>query len=208
MPDYDLIIRNATNGRRSMDDVMRAMLERFSGERGFAGRDIEQTVADVCGCNVRSFFAAHVRDGQPIDFDRYLGLIGLRVGVSWKPALSSDGQPAADLRLFAWLPPGERFLSLLLSDPTSAWGRAGLHTGDRIVAVNGALLATMDDFRALRRRLRIGDSVHVAVQRPTGPWTTTVVVTGYDQPVARIEAIAEATERQRVLRGRWAAGAP
>jgi predicted metalloprotease with PDZ domain len=204
----DLIVRDATTGRRSMDDVMRTMLERFSGERGFAGNDIERTVADVCGCDVQSFFAAHVRDGQPIDFDRFLGLIGLRVRVSWKPALSSDGERAADLRLFAWLPPGERFLSLLLSDPTSAWGRAGLHTGDRIVAVNGAPLATMDDFRALRRHLRIGDSVHVAVQRPTGAWTTTVVVTGYDQPVARIEAIPEATQRQRALRGQWVAGGP
>lgn len=204
----DLIVRNATNGRRSMDDVMRALLQRFSGERGFTGPDIERTVADVCGCDARSLFAAHVRDGQPIDFDRYLGLIGLRVRLSWRPALGSDGQPAADRRLFAWLPPGKRFLSLLLSDPTGAWGRAGLHTGDRIVAVNGAPLATMDDFRALRRRLRIGHSVQVAVQRPTGPWTTTVVVTGYDQPVARIEAIAEATERQRALRQQWVAGTP
>src|SRR5213593_3604017 len=47
----DLIVRDATNGARSMDDVMRAMLERFSGERGFAGRDIERTVAAVCGCD-------------------------------------------------------------------------------------------------------------------------------------------------------------
>jgi hypothetical protein len=50
------------------------------------------------------------------------------------------------------------------------------------------------------------DSVHVAVQRPTGAWTTTVVVTGYDQPVAGIEVILEATERQRALRGQWVAG--
>jgi predicted metalloprotease with PDZ domain len=204
----DLIVRDATDGRRSMDDVMRAMLDRFSGERGFAGTDIERTVADVCGCDVRSFFESHVRNGQAIDFDRYLRLIGLRVRLSWKPALSSDGQPAADLRLFAWLPPGERYLSLLLSDPTGAWGRAGLHTGDRILSVNGAPLATMDEFRALRRRLRIGDSVQVAVQRPAGAWNTTVVVTGYDQPVARIETIAEATERQRTLRERWVAGTP
>jgi predicted metalloprotease with PDZ domain len=114
----------------------------------------------------------------------------------------------ADLRLFAWLPPRERYLSLLLSDPTGTWGRAGLHTGDRILSVNGAPLATMDEFRALRRRLRIGDSVQVAVQRPAGAWNTTVVVTGYDQPVARIETIAEATERQRTLRERWVAGTP
>jgi hypothetical protein len=66
----------------------------------------------------------------------------------------------------------------------------------------------MDDLRALRRRLRIGDSVHVAVQRPAGTWTTTVVITGYDRPVARIEVILGATDRQRVLRGQWVAGAP
>ena len=204
----DLIVRDVTNGRRSMDDVMRAMLERFSGERGFAGTDIERTVADVCRCDVQPFFAAHVRDGRPIDFDRYLRLIGFRVQVSWKPAVDSDGQPAADLRFFAWQPPGERALSLLLSDPTSAWGRAGLHTGDRVVALNGAPFPTMDDLRALRRRLRIGDSVQVAVQRPAGTWITTVGITGYDQPVARIEAIPAATERQRGLRGQWVAGAP
>ena len=135
---------------------------------------LARTVADVCGCDVQPFFAAHVRDGRSIDFDRYLRLIGLRVRVSWKPALSSDSQPAADLRFFAWQPPGERALSLLLTDPTGAWARAGLHTGDRVVAVNGAPFPTMDDLRALRR----------------------------------IEAIPEATERQRVLRGQCVAGAP
>src|SRR5437773_1799758 len=35
----DLIVRDATSGARSIDDVMRAMLERFSGARGFTGRD-------------------------------------------------------------------------------------------------------------------------------------------------------------------------
>src|SRR2546429_334748 len=73
----DLIVRDATNGARSMDDVMRAMLERFSGERGFAGRDIERTVTAVCGCNVRPFFDTHVRGSRPIDFDRYLRLVGM-----------------------------------------------------------------------------------------------------------------------------------
>src|SRR5207245_10010506 len=72
----DLIVRDATSGARSIDDVMRAMLERFSGERGFGGRDVERTVAHVCGCTVRPFFEAHVRGSQAIDFHRHLRLIG------------------------------------------------------------------------------------------------------------------------------------
>src|SRR5438552_8119599 len=91
----DLIVRDATNGARSMDDVMRAMLERVSGERGFAGRDVERTVADVCACNVHTFFEAHVRGAKPIDSARYLRRIGMRARVSWVPALGRDGRPAA-----------------------------------------------------------------------------------------------------------------
>ena len=202
----DLIVRDATAGRRSMDDVMRAMLERFSGERGFTGRDVEQTVADVCGCAMRPFFDAYVRNARQIDFNRYLPLIGLRARVTWEPASGDDGRPVPDRRIFAWTPPGERALSLLLTDPSSAWGRAGLHTGDRVVAVNGTPIATWPEFRSAIVSARIGDTVRVEVRRPTGLWSTNVVIAGYDRPLVRIEEIPEPTQRQRSLRLRWIAG--
>jgi predicted metalloprotease with PDZ domain len=204
----DLIVRDATSGARSIDDVMRAMLERFSGERGFGGRDVEQTVAGVCGCTVRPFFEAHVRGRRPIDFDRYLRPIGMRARVSWTQALDRDGRPAADLRVSAWQPPGENALSLVISNPASVWGRAGLHSGDRLVTLNGAAVPSWEEFRGLRSRLKAGDTVTVEVRRPTGPWRTSVVVAGYERPVVRLEEIPQATERQRRLRAPWAAGSP
>jgi predicted metalloprotease with PDZ domain len=202
----DLIIRDATGGRRSMDDVMRAMLDRFSGERGFTGRDVERTVADVCGCPTQAFFDSYVRNARQIDFDRYLGLIGLRARVTWEPALGTDGEAAPDRRIFAWMPPGEQALSLLLTDPSSAWGRVGLHTGDRLVAVNGTPISAWPELRSTIARARVGDTVDVEVRRPTGSWRTKVVVTGYNRPMVRIEEIPGATERQRALRVGWVAG--
>lgn len=214
----DLLVRDATTGarrtrdtsggRRSIDDVMRLMLERYSGERGFTGQDVERTVAEVCRCAVRAFFDRYVRAPGPIDFDRYLRLAGLRARVSWAPAVGRDSQPAPDTRVFAWLPPGEQRLKLLITGPATAWGRAGLHTGDRIVSVNGAPVATWPEFRGLLSRLRIGDSVRVEVMRPTGAFRTTVAVAGYDRPVVRVEELPGATEKQRALRAQWAAGAP
>ena len=204
----DLIVRDVTNGARSMDDVMRAMLERFAAAKGFTGRDIEQTAGDVCGCNVHAFFETHVRGRQPIDFDQYLRLMGLRTHVSWTPALGRDGQPAADLRLYAWQPPAESLLSLVITNPAGAWGRAGLHTGDRLAALNGAGVATVADFRSIVTRLRIGDTTAVQVRRATGAWRTAVVVAGYERPVVRLEEIAGATERQRRLRAQWIVGSP
>ena len=204
----DLIVRDATSGARSIDDVMRAMLERFSGARGFTGRDIERTARDVCGCNVHAFFETHVRGAKPIDFDQYLRLIGLRTRVSWTPALGRDGQPTADLRLYAWQPPAESALSLVITNPAGAWGRAGLHTGDRLVALNGGAVATVADFRSMVAGLRIGDTTSVEVRRPIGAWRTSVVVAGYERPVVRLEEIPDATGRQRGLRASWSAGSP
>jgi predicted metalloprotease with PDZ domain len=204
----DLIVRDATGGRRSMDDVMRAMLDRFSGTRGFTSRDVERVVADVCGCPMQAFFDSYVRNARQIDFNRYLSLVGLRARVTWEPALGADGQTVPDRRIFAWVPPGERALSLLLTDPSSAWGRAGLHTGDRVVAVNGTPIATWPELRGAIVQARVGDTVDVEVTRPTGPWRAKVVVTGYNRPVVRVEEIVRPTERQGFLRQRWLAGAP
>jgi predicted metalloprotease with PDZ domain len=203
----DLVIRDATNGRRSIDDVMRLMLERFAGERGFTGRDVERTVANVCGCNVTPFFDAHVRGGNPIDFDRYLRLVGLRTNVT-RVRAERGGEPVPDLRAFAWTPENDTVPRLIVTNPSSAWGRAGLHTHDRLLRVNGVRVATPNDFRAALSRLRSGDTVRVDVGRATGPFTATVVMAPFDRPSVRIEELPNATARQRDLRTRWTAGTP
>jgi predicted metalloprotease with PDZ domain len=204
----DLIVRDRSNDTRSIDDVMRAMMDRYSGRTGFTGADIERTVADVCRCSVRAFFDAHVRGTTPIDFDRYLRLIGLRARVTSSPRRNDDGQPAADLRLRAWMPPGDSALRLILLGPNSVWGRAGLHTGDQLSSVNGRPVSSYSDFRAIIFALHIGDTVQLETKGRSGPRRVTVVVPGYDEPVVRIEEHADATERQRAMRARWLAGTP
>jgi predicted metalloprotease with PDZ domain len=204
----DLIIRDATNGRRSTDDVMRLMLDRFAGERGFTGIEVERAVHDVCGCDVHAFFEAHVRGAQPIPFDRYLGLMGMRAVVTRQP-LVRDGQPVPDLRIRAWNAPPDSALSLLIGDPQSVWGRAGLHSKDRVVSVNGESPKTWTELRPILGRARIGDTLRFVVQAPAAaPRNVTVVVTGYDRPFVRIETLPSATEKQRRLRDAWLRGLP
>jgi predicted metalloprotease with PDZ domain len=207
----DLVIRDGTNGRggRSMDDVMRLMLDRFSGERGFVTADVERAVQDVCGCSVKPFFDAHVRGASPIVFDRYLGLIGLRAQVTSEPVVR-DGAAVPDRRLNAWNPPGDSSLSLLIGNPQTVWGRAGLHSGDRVVSVNGVATRAWPEFRQIIGRANVGDTVRFVVRgrTATAPRTVNVVVTGYDRPVVRIEPIAAASEKQRRLREAWVNGTP
>jgi predicted metalloprotease with PDZ domain len=202
----DLVVRDATAGRRSMDDVMRVMLARFSGERGFTGRDVEAAIAEVCGCAVRPFFDAHVRGASRLDFDRYLRLAGMRALVTWKPALARDGTPRVDLRFHGWEPAGERGVRAIVTSPRSAWARAGLHTGDRLLSMNGAPVNTWREMRQVLAPLKVGDTVRVEVERPSGRWSTTVRAAGFDEPSVRIEMLPDATPPQRALRERWMAG--
>jgi predicted metalloprotease with PDZ domain len=204
----DLMTREATRGRRSLDDVMRTLSERFTPERGLTGRDIERAVRDVCGCDARPFFEAYVRGARPIDFDHYLRAIGLRTQVSWSPALGGDGKPAPDLRIFVLTSPGDATLRLRLTNPDSAWGRAGLHTGDRLLSLDGRAVATAADFRQWLGQLRVGQTARLEVMRDGVVLTAAVLVTGYDRPTVRVEGIADATAGQLRLRARWADNGP
>lgn len=201
----DFVIRDATAGEKSMDDVMRLMLDRFSGERGFTGRDIERVVSEVCRCNVSPFFDAHVRSGSAIDVARYVRLAGLDLETRREPAMR-NGRADADLRLVGWSPEGSGVVRLRLLDPTSVWGRAGLHTGDRLVSMNDGAIASWPEMRTVIRGLHVGDSVRVIVARPSGQLATTVRVTGYDRSVVELTASARGTTRQAQIRERWLSG--
>ncbi|HET7190046.1 MAG TPA: hypothetical protein VFI52_17965, partial [Gemmatimonadaceae bacterium] len=204
----DLVIRDATANRRSMDDVMRLMLERYSGERGFSGRDVERVVTEVCGCTTaHAIFDAHVRGAAPIDFDRWLALAGLRTVVTRAPALERDGRPQVDLRVRAWQPPSGGPLRMIVTDPSSIWGRAGLHSRDRLTSINGRPVTSWPDVRALLVNARMGDTLRFEIARPDGPFRTAVVMRGYERPVVRIEEIPDATARQRAVRAGWLARA-
>ena len=201
----DLTIRDATAGRRSMDDVMRLMLDRHSGERGFAGRDVERAVADVCGCRVRELFDAHVRGATPIDFDRWLRLAGLRAVSSRVPALDREGRPTTDLRVRAYQPDEGGPLRMIVMDPMSVWGRAGLHSQDKLVSINGRPMTAWPEVRAMLTGARIGDTLRFEIARPAGTFRTNVVMSGYERPVVRIEELPNATARQRAVRAGWLA---
>lgn len=183
----DFMIRDASRGQRSMDDVMRFLFAR--ADEPVTGHTIERAVETVCGCDATGFFDAHVRRSGTLDYNRYLGLIGLRAGVSWAPAVY-NGEPDRDLRIFGW-EPGDGGVRLIVLHPGSIWARAGLHSRDRLVSMDGTSVTTWPDLRARLQRLRMGDSVRIEVQRPPpeGRFATTVVVSGFERPVVRIEGM-------------------
>jgi predicted metalloprotease with PDZ domain len=198
----DLIIRDATHGQRSMDDVMRLLFSRVErvppppsrripSSYRVDGRTIEQAVESVCGCDVTPFFDAHVRGARAIDFDRYLALAGLKIQLASARDL--------DLRVWGYQSANDSVLRLVINNPASIWGRAGLHSRDRLVAINGAPMHSWSELRAKVQSLRLGDTVRVEVARASGPLMATVVVAEFERPSVRLERLPNATLAQRRL---------
>ncbi|MEP6927561.1 MAG: hypothetical protein ABI834_07990, partial [Ginsengibacter sp.] len=107
----DFIIRDATNNKRSIDDVMRKMFKDFSGSKGFYSADIERTVKDICNCDVHSFFENYVYHANEINFNNYLKLIGKKIEVTWAAA-NENGKPMPDLNIYPWIKRGETIVRI------------------------------------------------------------------------------------------------
>jgi predicted metalloprotease with PDZ domain len=199
----DLMIRDASHGRRSIDDVMRKMMEKFSGEKGFTSRDVELVVHEVCSCNVHQFFLDHVYGHKQIDFNQYLKLVGLKMIAEWKDVMSADKQLAPDLRVYSWQKPNETVVRVGITNPASCWAKAGLHTGDILKSVNGVQINSSRDFRQVIREVKRGDTVAVEVEQRTGLKKANVAVTGYQQPEVRVVELNQSSHSERNLLNQW-----
>ena len=202
----DLMIRESTRDQRTLDDVMRLMMRRFSGDSGFTGRGVERVVAEVCGCSARSFFDRHVRGGNRVDDDRYLRAIGYRARLTRVPARNREGQLAPDMRIYSWQESPQGPLRLLLIDPGGIWVRAGLHTNDQILSVNDVDITSPRALRNAVAPLQIGDTARVTVMRGGRRIAAVVPIAGYTRVEAVLEDLPGITPAQRARRERWAAG--
>ena len=77
----DVLIRDATDNHRSLDDVMRAMNEQFAKKHRFYHDtvDIEATAEKIAGVNLTDFFARYVAGTDELPYAEILAKAGLRM---------------------------------------------------------------------------------------------------------------------------------
>jgi predicted metalloprotease with PDZ domain len=204
----DLMIADSTSGRRGLDDVMRALYSDFAMKQGFTTADVERSASRICGCNLRGFFDQHVRNPGQLDFNDYLRSIGYRVTVDTIPATDSVGARQPDLRIWANPPRNGGRMRVMISNPSSVWGKSGLHTGMEMVAFNGAQIDSFPDFRRALRNVKLGDVVPVDIVHGDKRSRVLVTVTGYDRPRVRITDAPNLTPAQLKRRRLWGAASP
>ena len=93
---WDLLIRDATQSRRSLGDVLRALWDRTGGgRRPYAWREIEAALDATAPRDWDSFYRAHIRGSEPLPLGAILPLAGLRLAGENGDAPRIDVDPAA-----------------------------------------------------------------------------------------------------------------
>ncbi|PYS88683.1 MAG: hypothetical protein DMF64_19985 [Acidobacteria bacterium] len=85
----DLLIRGRTQGRVSLDDVLRRAYKEFYLEspnatyylrgRGYTDEDFERVATDAAGFDLTDFFTRYVRGTEPLPYDEAFAQVGLRL---------------------------------------------------------------------------------------------------------------------------------
>ncbi|HSU14604.1 PDZ domain-containing protein [Longimicrobium sp.] len=140
----DVMIRDASDNRRSLDTVMRELYEAdFQRGRGFTGDEWWAAVSRAAGGRGFADFAARYVDGrEPFPYARVLPLAGLRLQADTAHIARIGVQTQTDST-------GVRVVALV---PGGMAARAGLQVGDYIVSLGEVKVGAEDFGPAFRAR--------------------------------------------------------
>jgi predicted metalloprotease with PDZ domain len=104
----DAHIRRLSNGKKSMDDVMRLEYKRWSGAHGYTGAEFNQTVSDAAGVDVGALLHKLIATTDEIDYTEMLDWFGLRFmtgdsAKAWTLEIRDDATPAQKAHLAVFL---------------------------------------------------------------------------------------------------------
>jgi predicted metalloprotease with PDZ domain len=74
----DAHIRRLTNGKKSMDDVIRLEYKRWSGAKGYTADQFNRTVSDAAGVDVSALLHKLIATTEEVDYTEMLDWFGLR----------------------------------------------------------------------------------------------------------------------------------
>jgi predicted metalloprotease with PDZ domain len=164
----DLLIRQKTEGRRSLDHVMRILWKRYGRiGKGVPEDGVEQVAEQVTGVNLRRFFDSAVHGTEELPLARLLKYVG--VDLQLRPAESASDRGGkskktegagkrVELGIRTRTNGNEINISHVLDDGSAQ--RAGLSAGDVLVAVDD-LRVTSSNLEELLSRHRAGEHVRL-----------------------------------------------
>ncbi|QAA94373.1 M61 family metallopeptidase [Pollutimonas thiosulfatoxidans] len=158
----DLTLRQATEGTRSLDDVMLLLWQRYGrdfyqgGGKGIPEDAVAALIQEATGVDVSEFLARYVDGTEDVPLETLLAHEGITL--TWK---SAGTAPTLDIRPRA--SHGQTQIATVYEG--GAAHAAGLSAGDTLVAVNGLKIGDPASLERLLSRWKPGSKVLMHVFR-------------------------------------------
>jgi predicted metalloprotease with PDZ domain len=194
----DILIRDMTDNRASLDDMLRLLNDEFARRGRFynesedlraAAEEVIRSKAAAANPDLKDFFARYVSGTDEIPFDDLLGRAG------W--LLKDTGQRHAAFG-FAIGRGGNAPPSVSALEPGSTAQQAGVQDGDILLAFNGEPLPRSPE-RWLRDH-QPGERVTVRVRRSNEEKDFSFVLDRQFDPAYQVVEAPDPTEKQRRIR--------
>jgi predicted metalloprotease with PDZ domain len=185
----DICIRNASNNRASLDDVMRTLYETtYEQGRGFTAADWWGTVSRLAaGRSFAGFNARYIEGREPFPYDSILTLAGLR--------LTIDTVNRVQLNIGASPDSG----SVRIDE---VWAGSPFHLGDHLLSVGEITMRNDSSFDALSARYgtTADSTLPAVVRRGDATDTLTVHLTRVRRPNVRLTIDPNASPKAAEIR--------
>ena len=186
----DIKIRSATDGAKSLDDVMR-LLDTQYGKKGIGYEEdgILKAVNEVSGQDFTEFYNRYVRGTEEVPWNSIVQEAGL--------AYEEGATKRAYLGVTTEL--SDNLLMVTKVDADSAAEKAGLKESDLIVTLNGQRLA-LEAFQAAAGKLRPGQRIVLGVRRGTTVLDVPVTMGEQEERYLRLRMSDLADDRAKRVR--------
>ena len=202
----DLLIRGRSNGRASLDQVMRRMYDElylqspnasyYLHGRGYTPDDVQRVASEVAGFDLSDFFARHVRKPEVLPYEEAFSYMGLRLVKEVKPQPFNAGLAINNNE-------GRPVIGNVRNGSPAE--DAGLQADDELVSLGGNKV-TPDNWLRVFARYKQGSRVPVVVTRDRKTISGTITLREPDRFDYRIEERKDATREQKALRAAWLKG--
>ncbi|MCF6253985.1 MAG: PDZ domain-containing protein [Thiomicrorhabdus sp.] len=163
----DLTIRQHTQGKKSLDDVLQHLWLQF-GQHGIGLQEgqIEQICAEVSGMDLSDFFNRYLYGTEDLPFKQLLAPFGIEFSLRPASSLTDLGSNTTE-------EPLPHHLGATLSDTpqhtvkvTHVWQQqpayqAGLAAGDELMAINGIKVTNKQQVETLLKRSAFNPEWHI-----------------------------------------------
>jgi len=190
----DLEIINSTNGKYSLDDVMKYMYDTYYKQKkhGYTDVEFKQAFEKYAGENLDDFYNNYIYGLTPIDYNHYLGYAGYKI----TDEMAGSNDPTLGIALAN--NNGKKIVTAVLRG--SAGWIDGINVNDELTAIDGQPIA---DPATMLIGKNVGDKVSITVSRDGLPITLPVTLLRNNRVKYKIEELPYATPQQLLVRKKW-----